>query len=163
MRAGGDDDMAGVPGVGIGDYTEPCASRPTRGGDLQNGGMRDDGRLEGGGVPFQMLDQLGRAQVAIGIGPGVAPTRQPGHPVRGEQVQGVPAFGAPALRHPTPIEYDVIASSVGQQPAHGQPGVARAHDDGVNAHHKEGCRLADEDHLPVTTLIMTGVGLVSTS
>ena len=77
-------------------------------------------------------------------------------------MQGVPAFAAPALRHPTPIEYDVITSSVGQQPAHGQPGVARAHDDGVNAHHEE-VSVADEDHLPVTTLIMTGVGLVSTS
>jgi hypothetical protein len=52
-------------------------------------------------------------------------------------VQGVPAFSAPALRHPTPIEYDVIVSGVGQESAHGQPGVARAYDDGVNAHHED--------------------------
>jgi hypothetical protein len=38
MRAGGHDDMAGVPGIGIGDDTEPRGSRPTPGGDLQNGG-----------------------------------------------------------------------------------------------------------------------------
>ncbi len=31
---------------------------------------------------------------------------------------------------------DVIISSVGQQPAHGQPGVTRPYDDGVNAHHE---------------------------
>jgi hypothetical protein len=113
MRAGGDDDMTCVPGFGIGDDTEPCASRSRRGDDLHNAGMGDDGRLEGGGIPFQMLDQLSRAQVAIGISSGVAPTRQSGHPVRGEQVQRIPALGAPALRNPTSIKYDVIASGVG--------------------------------------------------
>ena len=70
-------------------------------------------------VAFQVLNQLASAQVAVGIGSGVAPARQPGHPVRSEQVQRVPALATPALRHLTPVEHDVITSGVGQQAAHG--------------------------------------------
>ena len=58
MRAGGDDDVTSVPGSAS--VTTRNRAQPARaGGDLHDGGMRDDGRLEGGGVPFQVLDQLG--------------------------------------------------------------------------------------------------------
>ena len=55
-------------------------------------------------------------------------------------MQRIPALAAPALRHPTSVEHDVITSGVGQQAAHGQPGVSRANNDGVDDHHEEGCR-----------------------
>ena len=53
-------------------------------------------------------------------------------------MQRVPALATPALRHPTLVEHDVITSGVGKQAAHGQPGVSRANNDGVDDHHEEG-------------------------
>ena len=85
-----------------------------------------------------MPDQLSGAQVAIGIGSGVAPARQPGHPIRGKQVQGIPALTTPALGYPTPIEHDMITSGVGEQLADGQSGVPGANHEGVNAGHGRG-------------------------
>ena len=139
MRAGGHDDIAGVPGVGIGDYTDRVQAA-TRGGDLHNAGVRDDGRLEGGGVLFEMLDQLSTSGSHRDRVRWRSTSQAAGSSSSGEQVQGVPAFERQRSATRTPIEYDVIASGIGQQPAHGEPGVARAHDEGVNAHHEDGCR-----------------------
>ena len=127
--------MTCVPFTRLGHHTETSAPRPVCGGDLNDGSTRDDGRFEGGCVAFQVSDQLARAQVAIGIGSGVAPGRQPGHPVRGEQVQGIPPLATPALGYPTPIEDDMITCGVGEQPAHGQAGMPGANHEGVNAGH----------------------------
>ena len=49
-----------------------------------------------------------------------------------EQVQRVPARGAPALADPAAVEDDVLAPGQGEQAAHGQAGVAGADDDGVD-------------------------------
>ena len=135
MGTGGDDDMTCMPGAAVGDDAEAGAAGSWTGCHFHDGRVRDDRRTERRCVAFQVLHQLTRAQVAVGIGSGIVPARQPGHPGRSEQVQRVPALATPALRHLTPIEHDVITLDFGKHPAHGQAGVSRANNDSVDDHH----------------------------
>ena len=49
-----------------------------------------------------------RRQVAVRVGASVKEAREPRHPVRRQQVQGVPALGAPPLGDASAIEDDVL-------------------------------------------------------
>ena len=88
------------------------------------------------GVPLEVLHQLHGGHEPLLVRTGVLPAGQPGHPPRGEQLQGVPACGAPALGDPAAVQDDVVASGPGEQVAHGQAGVPGADDDGVDGGHR---------------------------
>src|SRR5262249_23286824 len=83
-------------------------------------------------------NDLGNCSIAVRIVTGVAEARQPALPVRRQQPQRIPAFGAPRMRDLTALEDHVIDGAVRQAPAHGQAGVPRPDDhcgDGRNGSH----------------------------
>ena len=126
---GGDDDRAGAPRavvrvhvVGAG---RACGQAP-------DGRAGHDRCVERGGVPLELVDEPGGRHEAVRVTLRLPP-RKTGQPAGGEQVQGVPAFAPPALAHTPAVEDDVLAAGAGEQPAHGQAGVARSDHEGVDA------------------------------
>ena len=168
----GDDDCPGPPGPAVRRDGVAGRRRPeTR--TCSTVVPVSDRRAERGGVRLEVAHERAGRQEAVRVRALVAPAGQPRHPVRRQQVQGVPALGAPALADPAAVEDDVVATGGGEQAAHGQAGVAGADDDGVGlpgaprrsagcgacpAGSCEGCR-----RQRVTTSMTTGVGLVRTS
>ena len=86
VRAGGDHDVAGVPRA-LGRDHPVAAAGLVAGLDGQDGRALDDGSAERVGVLLEEGDELSDAQEPVGVGPGVAPARQAGHPARRQQVQ----------------------------------------------------------------------------
>ena len=162
VRPGRDDDVARVPGAAAGDDAVAAGRAAAGGGgDFVHGGPVDHGRAERGGVRLEVADEGADAEVAVRVGPAVAPAGEPGHPARREQVQGVPALGAPAVADPAAVEHDVLASGVREQLAHREAGVAGPDDDGVDGGHPGSLQVAVNQ--VVTTSMWTGVGLVRAS
>ena len=90
---------------------------------------------------------------AVRLRAAVPPARQPAHPARGEQVEGVPPLGAPTLADPAAVEHHVVVAGGAEQPAHRQARVTGADHDRVDGAHDD----------EVTTSMTTGVGLVRAS
>ena len=59
VRPGGDDDVAGAPGAAVGDDPVARAGR-SPGSSRLDRRAADDGRVERGGVPLEVADELGR-------------------------------------------------------------------------------------------------------
>ena len=108
------------------------------GADGGHPGLRPHRRGDGFGVAVDERDDFGDRAVAVRIVAGVAEPRQAALPVGGEQPQRVPALRAPGVGHPPPLENDVVDRALGQTPAHGEPGVAGADDDGGYARDRTG-------------------------
>ena len=119
VRPGRDHDVVGAPDAGVGVDEVAVVGA----GDLVHAGAGHDGSVERRGVLLQVLDEGAGPDEGVGIGAGGREVREPGHPRRGEQVQGVPAFGAPALGHPAAIEDDVVDPGLGS--GAGTPRVRR--------------------------------------
>jgi hypothetical protein len=81
------------------------------------------------------VDNLGQRSVAVGIVALVVVSRQPALPVGRQQVQRIPALGAPAMRHLAALEHHVINRPLREATTHGEAGVAGPDDhrgDGAN-------------------------------
>ena len=70
--------------------------------------------------------------VAVGVVAVVRRVGERGRPVRADQPEPVPAVLPAATEGGPPLEHDVIAAGPPQVPAHRQPGLAGADDDGVD-------------------------------
>jgi hypothetical protein len=84
--------------------------------------------------PCVVLDEasdLGMMGERIGVVARVGEARQPQGPVGELEIERVPPFAVPALRHPLALEDDVVQPALAQVTAHGQAGLAPADDDGV--------------------------------
>lgn len=58
----------------------------------------------------------------------VAVAGQPGHPIGREQPERIPTFGAPRLRHLSPLDDDVLDAPAGEGVAHRQARLTRSDD-----------------------------------
>jgi hypothetical protein len=133
VRSGRDHDVAGPPGAPVCD--DPIqASRPGPRYVL-DGRPLDDRGVERRCVAVEVVGEGVGGQVTVGIRAAIAEAGEAGHPVRGQQVERIPPLTAPPLPHSAAFEDDVLVACGRQQPAHGQPGMSGANDDGVYALH----------------------------
>jgi hypothetical protein len=124
--ARGEHDRLGAPGVLVGLDHVPTAGVP-HGCHGGVGTHRRRGLLR---VLLDELHDVGCGKVAVGVVAEVGVTRQPGHPIGGEQPQRVPPLGAPGVRYLTAFQDDVVDGTVGKAATHGQSAVSGTHHDG---------------------------------
>jgi len=154
-RAGGEHDGLALPGALLGDDLIAAAGAPHR----DDRAMRSQRRRQQRRVALDERDRLGHRPVAVRIVALVAMAGQPALPVRREQGERIPALGAPGVGDLAALEDDVVERALGEPPAHGQPGLARADDDDSRAHR----RGADAGTRRYATSTVTLVGLVMMS
>ncbi len=129
---GRDDDVSRHPDPAVGgDAVAP----PGQGLDSQHGGAVVNRRVEGTSVVLQVLDELPRGHVTVGVVPLVVPVRKTTVPVGREEPQGIPALAAPALADPPALQHDVLDAALPEAAAHGQARLTASDDDRVRVFH----------------------------
>lgn len=119
-----DDDVARLPRAGV----RLDGERRPRPLHRSHRGMLVHGRADHVGVAAQVIDEGGAAEIAARVGMRCAAI-QPVEPVGREQVERVPAFPAPALADPAPVEDGVPVAGAGEVPAQRQPCLTGADDE----------------------------------
>ena len=124
--AGGHDDGVGGQRAGVGGDQPAAADR----GDAPHRHPTSHRCAEGPGVLLEERHDLRARHEPFGIRSAVAVAGQSGLPVGGEQAEGVPPLGAPAVRDRAAVEHDVLEAARGEAVAQREPGLAGADDDG---------------------------------
>ena len=154
-RAGGQHDRLALPGALLGDDLKAVAGAA----DGSDRAVRPQRRRHPLCVALDERDRLGHRPEAVRIVALVAVTRQPALPVRREQRERIPALGAPGVGDLAALEDDMVDRALGEPPAHGQPGLARADDDGGRAHRAR--RLCRERLYATSTVTLVGLVMMS--
>src|SRR5262245_61309087 len=83
-------------------------------------------------IAFDEADRFRSRAETVGIIAIIAEPGEPALPVWREQPKRIPAFRAPGVGDLTALEHHMVDCALGEASAHGEPGVARADDDGCN-------------------------------
>ena len=130
-RAAGNDDVARID--------DPAARRqPEPGGSViecrqaRDIGIELDRGSNGRAVGPEVVDDLVARHERVRLGPAVVQPGERHRPVRRDQAKRVPAVLPAAAQRGSPLEDDVLPPGLGQEAAHHEAGLARAHDDGLD-------------------------------
>jgi hypothetical protein len=85
-----------------------------------------DGRRDRRGIGPEVIDELVPSHVSVGVVAAVLKPRHRRRPVGRHQLERVPAVLPPATQRRPPIEDDVLAAGLAEQPAHDQAGLTGA-------------------------------------
>ena len=113
--------------------SEVSAIKPSPCGAARHRNAAADRRRDEIGIGLDEGDDLRRRRKRIGIVVGIGKLRQPHRPVGKLEAQAVPSLAAPALGDAMPLQHEMGKPALFQPVAHGEPGLAAADDEGIDA------------------------------
>jgi len=131
VAADRNDDRRGVPDASRRRHDEPAVFV----GEVRHLDAFAHRRRERRSIRLDVLHDLVLHHEAVGIVARIGKAGQLALPVRRDEREAVPAFGAPRMADAMPLEHDVIDAVLLQAPTRGKPGLAGADDDRRNLVH----------------------------